>query len=212
MSHYDVLGASPNADAEELRRAFVAMARRFHPDRHIGAQPSVRREAEQRMRQITEAWAVLGDRERRRRYDLGLGDRLPRSGSAGSAGSGAATPAAGRSSGPGSGPTGGTETSAGQGAASTSAAERDWRAYASPGADAGPGRSLLAQMLLLSPVLLLFAAGMLGLLGMIVGWPPFFGFALVCVIGAATGFFMLPIWAMTRGNVRRGGRGPKRSY
>ena len=210
-----MLGASPNADAEELRRAFVAMARRFHPDRHIGAQPSVRREAEQRMRQITEAWAVLGDRERRRRYDLGLGDRLPRSGSAGSAGSagsGAATPAAGRSSGPGSGPTGGTETSAGQGAASPSAAERDWRAYASPGADAGPGRSLLAQMLLLSPVLLLFAAGLLGLVGMIVGWPPFFGFALVCVIGAATGFFMLPIWAMTRGNVRRGGRGPKRSY
>ena len=207
-----MLGASPNADAEELRRAFVAMARRFHPDRHIGAQPSVRREAEQRMRQITEAWAVLGDRERRRRYDLGLGDRLPRSGSAGSAGSGAATPAAGRPSGPGSGPTGGTDTSAGQGGASPPAAERDWRAYASPGADAGSGRSLLAQMLLLSPVLLLFAAGMLGLVGMIVGWPPFFGFALVCVIGAATGFFMLPIWAMTRGNVRRGGRGPKRSY
>ena len=207
-----MLGASPNADAEELRRAFVAMARRFHPDRHIGAQPSVRREAEQRMRQITEAWAVLGDRERRRRYDLGLGDRLPRSGSAGSAGSGAATPAAGRPSGPGSGPTGGTDTSAGQGGASPSAAERDWRAYASPGADAGSGRSLLAQMLLLSPVLLLFAAGMLGLVGMIVGWPPFFGFALVCVIGAATAFFMLPIWAMTRGNVRRGGRGPKRSY
>ena len=212
-----MLGASPNADAEELRRAFVAMARRFHPDRHIGAQPSVRREAEQRMRQITEAWAVLGDRERRRRYDLGLGDRLPRSGSAGSAGSGpagsgAATPAAGRPSGSGSGPTGGAGTSAGPGGASPAAAERDWRAYASPGAGAGSGRSLLVQMLLMSPVLLLIAAGMLSLVGMIVGWPPFFGFALVCVIGAATAFFMLPIWAMTRGNVRRGGRGPKRSY
>jgi hypothetical protein len=59
-------------------------------------------------------------------------------------------------------------------------------------------------------VLLLAAAGMAGMAGAIIGWPPFYGLALICLIVAAASFFMLPIWAMTRG--RRAGRGPKRSY
>lgn len=58
---YEVLGVSPTASDDEIRRAYVALARRFHPD----ANP----DGEERMRAVNEAWAVLGDRQRRRDYD-----------------------------------------------------------------------------------------------------------------------------------------------
>jgi len=63
-THYDILGVAPDVAASELRRAYVALAQRHHPDRPGG-------DAE-RMREVNEAWATLGDPVRRRRYDLGL--------------------------------------------------------------------------------------------------------------------------------------------
>lgn len=230
VSHYDVLGAASDADAEQLRRAFVAQARRYHPDRHIGAEPAVRREAERRMRQITEAWAVLGDPERRRRYDLGMSDSVARRGAAtpsaprpapaGSAAGSAGRPVGGSrrpgvdGSGPAAGPrrTGSAST---VGPSGGGAAEpRSWRSYASPGPGGGRSRPMGEQLLLLSPVLFLFVAGLLGMGGAVIGWPPFYGMALVCLVAAAAAFFMLPIWAMTRrtGRPGRGVKGPKRSY
>lgn len=229
VSLYDVLGARPDATAEELRRAFVALARRYHPDRHVGAAPAVRREAEDKMRQVTEAWSVLGDPQRRRYYDLGLGDPVARGHRGRPAGSG---PSAGGGPG-GGGPGGGSGATAGQGPRSTGAgsgpratagaargaagadAGRHWRSYGGPGPGPDTGRSTGEQLLLLSPLLLLFGAGLLGMGGAIIGWPPFYAAALVLLICAAATFFMLPIWAMTRGRShgsRRGGRGPKRSY
>jgi hypothetical protein len=64
MGHYDVLGVRPDASAAELRQAYLAMARRHHPDRVGGS-------AEQ-MRALNLAWETLGDPERRRRYDRTL--------------------------------------------------------------------------------------------------------------------------------------------
>jgi hypothetical protein len=63
-THYDVLGVAPDADAAAVRRAYLALARRHHPDRAGGDAA--------RMRTINEAWAVLGDPGRRRQYDLVL--------------------------------------------------------------------------------------------------------------------------------------------
>jgi len=60
---YEVLGVSPEASDAEIRRAYLALARRFHPDANPGG--------EDRMRAVNEAWAILGDRERRRAYDRG---------------------------------------------------------------------------------------------------------------------------------------------
>lgn len=223
-----MLGAKPDASAEELRRAFVAKARRYHPDRHVGAEPSVRREAERRMREVTEAWSVLSDPQRRRHYDLGLGDPVARGGrgrapgspgptrATGATGSSDAAGAAGRTTGPrpASGGAGPRPNPSGP---SPGEPVRHWRSYASPGPGTGSGRTAGEQLLLLSPVLLLFSAGLLGMGGAIIGWPPFYAAALVCLIVAAAAFFMLPIWAMTRGRSHggrggRGGRGPKRSY
>lgn len=63
-SHYDVLGVSPDAKADAIRRAYLRQARRWHPDRPAG-------DAEQ-MRAVNEAWEVLGDIRSRAAYDRGL--------------------------------------------------------------------------------------------------------------------------------------------
>lgn len=64
-SYYDLLGVAPSADAAELRRAYLALARRHHPDR-IGGDPTA-------MRSVNDAWATLGDPDRRALYDCTLG-------------------------------------------------------------------------------------------------------------------------------------------
>jgi curved DNA-binding protein CbpA len=61
VTPYEVLGVKPTASDAEIRRAYVALARRFHPDTNPAG--------EERMRAVNEAWAVLGDRQRRRDYD-----------------------------------------------------------------------------------------------------------------------------------------------
>jgi len=69
---YDVLGVVPTASAEELRRAYLSRARESHPDRYVDASAAQRDAAEGRMREVNEAWRVLGNARRRRRYDLEL--------------------------------------------------------------------------------------------------------------------------------------------
>lgn len=61
MNPYEVLGVAVTASDAEIRRAYVALARRFHPDTNPGG--------EERMRAVNEAWAVLGDRRRRAAFD-----------------------------------------------------------------------------------------------------------------------------------------------
>jgi hypothetical protein len=70
-THYDTLGVSPDADAATVRRAWVDLARRNHPDL-AGEDPGSRDAAQRRMQEINEAWEVLGDESRRRRYDATL--------------------------------------------------------------------------------------------------------------------------------------------
>lgn len=67
MTHYEVLGVAESAGPGELRQAYLTKARRHHPDRQSDA--SRRAAAEAHMRDINAAWAVLGDPDRRRRYD-----------------------------------------------------------------------------------------------------------------------------------------------
>jgi hypothetical protein len=62
VNPYEVLGVRQGAPPEEVRRAYVRLARRHHPDL---AEPGQREAAEQRMRAINEAWAALGDAGRR---------------------------------------------------------------------------------------------------------------------------------------------------
>jgi hypothetical protein len=61
---------SPKAGNADVRRAYLDRAREAHPDRHIDAGSAQRAHAERRMQEVNEAWRVLGNPRRRRRYDL----------------------------------------------------------------------------------------------------------------------------------------------
>lgn len=69
MTPYEVLGVAPDAPAPLVRAAYLALARRHHPDFYLSASPAVRADAERRMRSVNEAWAVLSDPARRAAYD-----------------------------------------------------------------------------------------------------------------------------------------------
>src|ERR1700730_14044413 len=61
---YDILGVSKSADADELKRAYRKLAMQFHPDRNPGD-----KSAEQKFKDINEAYDVLKDDQKRAAYD-----------------------------------------------------------------------------------------------------------------------------------------------
>jgi curved DNA-binding protein len=72
--YYEVLGISRNASADEIQQAYRKLARRHHPD--VNKNPG----AEERFKEINEAYQVLKDPQTRRRYDR-FGDdfrRIPK--------------------------------------------------------------------------------------------------------------------------------------
>lgn len=62
--YYDLLEISPTASPEEVKKAFRKQAMKYHPDRNPGD-----KEAEQRFKQINEAYEVLKDEQKRAAYD-----------------------------------------------------------------------------------------------------------------------------------------------
>jgi DnaJ-class molecular chaperone len=61
--HYEVLGVSRSAGAGDIRRAYRALALRYHPDVYAGA------DAGRRFREVADAYDVLHDPAQRARYD-----------------------------------------------------------------------------------------------------------------------------------------------
>lgn len=68
QEHYRTLRVEPDASMAEIRQAYLAAARQAHPDLQDGSEAQ-RLMAEDRMRQVNAAWAVLGDVDRRSAYD-----------------------------------------------------------------------------------------------------------------------------------------------
>ncbi len=68
MGHYEVLGVDPAASMDDIRKAYLRLARESHPDLHDGSAAD-RAESEARMRELNAAWAVLGNVDGRADYD-----------------------------------------------------------------------------------------------------------------------------------------------
>jgi len=62
--YYQTLGVAKNVDQAALKKAYRKLAQTWHPDRNPGD-----KQAEERFKEITEAYAVLSDPEKRRQYD-----------------------------------------------------------------------------------------------------------------------------------------------
>ena len=62
--YYEVLGVEKNADDAALKKAYRALAKKYHPDVNPGDA-----EAEKKFKEASEAYAILSDPEKRRQYD-----------------------------------------------------------------------------------------------------------------------------------------------
>jgi curved DNA-binding protein len=63
-NYYDILGVSKTASAEDIKKAYKKLARQFHPDLNPN-----NKEAESKFKELSEAYAVLSDADKRAKYD-----------------------------------------------------------------------------------------------------------------------------------------------
>ena len=63
--YYNTLGIPENAGEEEIKKAFRKLAFQYHPDKNIGHE----KEAEEKFKDINEAYVVLSDKAKRQQYD-----------------------------------------------------------------------------------------------------------------------------------------------
>ena len=64
--YYSVLGVDRNADADTIKKTYRKLAQQWHPDKN----PDNTREAEEKFKEISEAYSVLSDDEKKRNYDM----------------------------------------------------------------------------------------------------------------------------------------------
>ena len=63
--YYKILGISKSATAEEIKKSYRKLAMKYHPDRNKGD-----KDAEAKFKDVSEAYAVLSDSEKRKQYDM----------------------------------------------------------------------------------------------------------------------------------------------
>ncbi len=62
--YYEVLGVDKGADADAIKKAYRTLAKKYHPDMNPGD-----KEAEQKFKEVNEAYAVLSDPDKKAKYD-----------------------------------------------------------------------------------------------------------------------------------------------
>lgn len=63
-NYYDILGVPESADEQTIKRAYRELAKKYHPDKHRGDKI-----AEEKFKDISEAYGVLGDPQKKSQYD-----------------------------------------------------------------------------------------------------------------------------------------------
>ena len=63
--YYKILGIGENASQDEIKKAYRKLAKEYHPDKHAGD-----KNAEEKFKDISDAYSILGNSEKRKKYDM----------------------------------------------------------------------------------------------------------------------------------------------
>lgn len=81
MDYYQLLGINKDASNDDIRKAYKEIARIYHPDSNfydeiLDSRNSISQDANQRFKEITEAYNILSNPEKRREYDINNAPRF----------------------------------------------------------------------------------------------------------------------------------------
>lgn len=68
-NYYDILGVSKDASDKDIKSKYRDLSKKYHPDRQNGKSDKEKQEAENKFKEINEAYSVLSDAEKRKNYD-----------------------------------------------------------------------------------------------------------------------------------------------
>lgn len=72
--YYKILGVEKKASLDDIKKAYKKLALKWHPDKNIASEEQ-KKEAEKKFKEISEAYSVLSDPDKRKKYDMG-GDEM----------------------------------------------------------------------------------------------------------------------------------------
>ena len=68
-NYYEILGVDKQSSDEDIKKAYRKLAMKYHPDRFSGASEAEKKNAENKFKEISEAYSVLSDKNKRQQYD-----------------------------------------------------------------------------------------------------------------------------------------------
>ena len=68
-NYYEILGVDKQSSEEDIKKAYRKLAMKYHPDRFSGASEAEKKNAENKFKEISEAYSVLSDKNKRQQYD-----------------------------------------------------------------------------------------------------------------------------------------------
>ena len=67
--YYEVLGVAKDASEADIKKAYRKAAMKYHPDKFSSASEKEKKDAEEKFKEINEAYQVISDKEKRAQYD-----------------------------------------------------------------------------------------------------------------------------------------------